>query len=165
MYKFILILILLAGCSSEKTELSDHRLDSFTLERYLGEWQEVERIDNTFERGLIDVTANYSIDENGRIIVVNKGFNPEKNTYKEARGYIKSTDKLGWFKVSFFRPFYGDYIVLDIDNDYKHALVGGGSSEYLWILSRDGKISKGLRDKFIKKARAMGYSYDKLKKY
>ena len=165
MYKLILILLLLTGCSDEKVKLSEHRLDSFILERYLGEWQEVERIDNSFEMGLTGVTANYSLDEKNRIIVVNRGFNSEKNIYKEARGYIKTTNKIGWFKVSFFRPFYGDYIILDIDSKYEYALVGGGSSEYLWILSRNGKIPKKLRERFIEKANSMGYSYDKLKNY
>lgn len=165
MHKLILILLLLTSCSGERVKLSKHRLDSFTIKRYLGEWQEVERIDNSFEKGLTGVTANYSIDEKNRIIVVNRGFNPDKEIYKEARGYIKTTNKLGWFKVSFFRPFYGDYIVLDIDMNYEYALVGGGSSEYLWILSRNGKIPKKLRERFIEKAESMGYSYEKLKSY
>jgi len=166
MYRLMIGLLLLTACGTRQDiDLKQHRIENFSLERYLGSWYETERIDNKFERGLSQVTAQYYIDENKRIRVVNRGYSDEKKRYKEAKGYIKETETPGILKVSFFRPFYSSYVVLDIDREYRYALVGGGSSEYLWILSRTGEIPEGIRKEFIEKAGNMGYKTEKLRRY
>jgi len=159
---FIILLILTACDSGKKIELKDEVSENFILERYLGQWREVARIDNSFERGLTRVTADYSRDSRGRIRVVNRGWSEKKNKWKEARGYIKTTEVSGRLRVSFFRPFYADYIVLDIDSEYRYALVGGGSSNYLWILSRSGRIPDEIRKNYIEKAEKLGYKVDNM---
>ncbi len=164
MYRFLLILLLLfTSCDSEKRiELADKGIEGFKVERYLGQWNEVARIDNRFERGLSRVTANYYRDSRGRIRVVNRGWNAEKNKWKEAGGWIKTTEVPGRLRVSFFRPFYSDYRVLQVDREYRYALVGGSRSKYLWILSREKEIPEVLKNEYIEKAREMGYEVGKL---
>ena len=159
----MLLIILLTACDSgNRVDLGEREAKEFNVERYLGQWQEVARIDNSFERGLTRVTARYFRDTEGRVRVVNRGWNKEGNKWKEARGWIKSTDEPGRLRVSFFRPFYSDYIVLHVDRDYQYALVGGSRSNYLWILSRSGEIPEELRKEYIDKAEKMGYEVEKL---
>jgi len=166
MYGLMIGLLLLTACGTRQDiDLKQHRIENFVLESYLGQWYEAERIDNKFERGLSQVTAEYYVDEDKRIRVVNRGYNAEKKRYNEARGYIKETSSPGILKVSFFRPFYSSYVVIDVDMEYRYALVGGGSSEYLWILSRTGELPGNIRNEFIEKAKKMGYETEKLRRY
>ncbi len=159
----MLLIILLTACDSgNRVDLREKEVKEFNVGRYLGQWQEVARIDNSFERGLTRVTANYFRDTEGRVRVVNRGWNEERNKWKEARGWIKFTEEPGRLRVSFFRPFYSDYIVLHVDRDYQYALVGGSRSNYLWILSRSGEIPEELRKEYIDKAEKMGYEVEKL---
>lgn len=155
----ILILTLLSACSRKKEiNLRDHSLDEFSLEKYLGEWVEVARTDNKFERGLTRVTATYS-KEGNKIIAVNRGWSEEKQKWKMSKGYIKETPQSGRLKVSFFRPFYGSYNVLSVDKDYRYALVGGGESKYLWILRRkETQISRELLEEYLSTAKKLGYN-------
>jgi len=154
----ILILTLLSACSNKKeVNLKDHSLEEFSIEKYFGEWVEVTRTDNKFEKGLTKVTANY-LKEGNKIIAINKGWNEEKQKWSISKGYIKKTPQLGRLKVSFFRPFYGSYNVLYVDKDYKYALVGGGTSKYLWVLKRrEVQMSKELLEKYLNIAKKLGY--------
>ena len=165
MYRFIgiLLLILFTACGSgDKVDPGARGVEDFRVERYLGEWQEVARIDNSFERGLTRVTAHYSRDAQGRIRVLNRGWNGEKNRWKEAEGWIKTTEVPGRLRVSFFRPFYSDYIVLSVDRDYQYALVGGSRSNYLWILARRREVPEGVMKEYIARAEKLGYEVEKL---
>lgn len=154
----ILLLTFLFSCNDKKeVNLKSHSLEEFSLEKYLGEWVEVARTDNKFEKGLTKVTANYYKNKD-KIIVTNKGWNEEKQKWSVSNGYIKETNKIGRLKVSFFRPFYGDYNVLYVDKDYRYSLVGGGEGKYLWILKRrEVDISDELVNNFLKKAKKLGY--------
>ncbi|GLI54819.1 membrane protein [Propionigenium maris DSM 9537] len=164
MYRYLLILLLLfTACDSgEKIGVADKGIKDFKVERYMGEWHEVARIDNRFERGLTRVTARYYRDSEGRIRVVNRGWNAEKNKWKEARGWIRTTEVSGRLRVSFFRPFYSDYRVLQVEEDYRYALVGGSRRNYLWILSREEEIPEDLVEEYTEKARELGYEVDRL---
>lgn len=164
MYRYLLILLLLfTACDSGKmVEVAYKGIEDFKVERYLGEWHEVARIDNRFERDLTRVTASYYRDSRGRIKVVNRGWNAEKKRWKEARGLIKTTEIPGRLRVSFFRPFYSDYRVLQVDREYRYALVGGSRSSYLWILSREEEIPENLVEEYTEKARELGYEVDRL---
>lgn len=159
----VLVLVLFVACSSKKEiKLEDHSLEEFSLERYLGEWVEVARTDNKFEKGLTKVTANYLV-EDSKIIAINRGWNEEKQKWSMSRGYIKKTPQLGRLKVSFFRPFYGSYNVLHVDKDYKYALVGGSTSKYLWVLRRrEAEISEKLLEEYLNIAKRLGYDTEEL---
>ena len=95
---------------------------NFEVNRYLGKWHEIARLDHSFERGLTAVTAEYSKREDGGIKVINRGFNTASNTWKEAEGraYFVEGSDMGYLKVSFFGPFFGAYIVFDLGNDYEY---------------------------------------------
>ncbi len=131
----------------------------FDKTKYLGKWYEIARFDFKFERGLNNTTANYSINDDGTIKVVNRGYNYEKKKWEEAAGVAKFVggSDVAMLKVSFFRPFYGGYNVLAIDNDYKYALVCGNKLSYLWILSRETTIPEDIKLSYLTIAKKLGF--------
>ena len=117
----------------------------FDLNKYLGKWYEIARRDHSFERGLTKVTAQYSMRDDGGVRVINRGFSTVKNKWKEAEGkayFVRGQDE-GYLKVSFFGPFYGSYVVFELDQeDYRYAFVSGAKTSYLWLLSRTPTVSR-----------------------
>ena len=144
------------GCSPKK-HLST--VDAVELSRYVGKWYEIARLPNSFEKKLTCVTANYALKENGGIKVTNKGFNTEKQEWEEANGHAKVPDpeNPGELRVSFFRPFYGDYYIIELDPNYEHVLVGSPSRKYLWILARNKSIKVEVYDDYLKTAKQLGF--------
>jgi apolipoprotein D and lipocalin family protein len=138
-------------------------VQKFDLNRYLGRWYEIARLDNWFERGLSDVTAEYIPQNNGMIKVLNSGFNAKKGKRSQAVGRAKTTDVAGVLRVSFFWIFYSDYRVLALGDNYEWALVGSGrSGKYLWILSRTKVLSKETMEIIISEAERRGYNTKQL---
>jgi apolipoprotein D and lipocalin family protein len=140
-------------------------VSAFETDRYLGTWYEVARLDHTFERGLSNVTANYTKREDGKITVLNRGYNEKKGEFEDAKGKAKYANdpSIGHLKVSFFGPFYGDYIIFDLERtDYTTAYVSGGKDNYLWLLSRTPTVSAATRAGFLSKSQALGYDTDSL---
>lgn len=150
------------SCNSVPSGVS--AVENFNTERYLGQWYEIARFDHRFERGLSNVTANYTLNEDGSIKVLNRGYNKEKNKWKESLGKAKFVgDKTkAQLKVSFFEPFYGGYNVIYIDNEYKYALVCGPSKKYLWILSRERTIPEEIKQQLLKIIDENGFDKTKL---
>jgi apolipoprotein D and lipocalin family protein len=137
----------------------------FEIEKYLGKWYEIVRLDHPFERGLECVTAEYSLREDGGVKVVNRGFSVEKNQWREAQGkaFFVNESNEGYLKVSFFGPFYGAYVVFELDRDnYQYAFVTGPNKSYLWLLSRTQTVASDLLTQFFGKAKKLGYETDKL---
>lgn len=136
----------------------------FDKERYLGKWYEIARLDFRFERDLNNTTAEYSLNGNGTIRVVNQGYNTVRKERTQATGKAKfaGDDDIAMLKVSFFGPFYSGYNVLDLDDEYKYALVAGESLKYLWILSRETTIPDGIKEKYLKLAEDIGYNTSEL---
>lgn len=135
-------------------------VERFELERYLGTWYEIARLDHTFERGLSRVTADYSLLEDGGVRVVNRGYSATGGEWKEATGkaYFVERPDLGYLKVSFFGPFYGSYVVFELDNEaYQYAFVSGPDRSYLWLLARTPTVSDVLRERFVERAAELGY--------
>ena len=130
------------------------------LNRFVGSWYEVARFDHFFERGLTHTKANYVIREDGRIDVINTGIKDGKP--KTAKGKAKRTDIPSLFRVSFFGPFYSDYRVMLIDPDYQYALIGSGSDNYLWILSRTPQLTDQAKRILLNEAKRRGYDTSKL---
>ena len=152
-------LALAAGCVSVP-KVDNAPVVVLDLSRYLGEWYEIARFDHSFERGVEQAKANYTQNADGTIKVVNSGVKDGKP--KTAVGKGKTTDTPGLLRVSFFGPFYADYRVMLIDKDYSHALVGSGSADYLWILSRTSGLSETAKSELLAEARRRGYDTDKL---
>ena len=134
-------------------------------DKYLGKWHEIARLDHSFERGLNNVTAQYSMRKDGGIKVVNRGFSPKKERWKESVGkaYFVSDKSTGHLKVSFFGPFYGSYVIYHLDKkDYQYSYVTGPNRKYLWFLSRTPTVSKEQKEHFVKTAKELGYNTDAL---
>jgi apolipoprotein D and lipocalin family protein len=149
---------LLFSCSSiPKGAVAVQHLDK---NRYLGRWYEIARMDFTFEKNLNNTTANYSLNEDGTIKVVNRGFNYITGKWNEAVGKAKpavTTDEAR-LKVSFFGPFYGAYNVIALDDEYKYALVAGKNLKYLWILARESSIPDDVRQRYLEIAGKIGFN-------
>jgi lipocalin len=135
------------------------------IDRYLGKWYEIARFDHSFERGLVGVTAHYSMREDGKIKVVNSGYKGSLDGERsEAIGKAKipNPNIPSKLKVSFFWIFYGDYFVLELDEDYQWAIVGSNTDKYLWILSRNPQMDDQLYSKLLKQLQARAYDTSKL---
>ena len=131
----------------------------FDKAKYLGKWYEIARFDFKFERNMNNTTAQYSINGEGTIKVINRGYNYEKKKWEEATGVAKFVGEsdIAMLKVSFFRPFYGGYNVIAIDNEYKYALVCGNNLSYLWILSRETTIPEDIKKNYLSIAKKLGF--------
>nr|WP_125783004.1 lipocalin family protein [Pseudoalteromonas rubra] len=140
-------------------------VENFELNRYLGKWYEIARLDHSFERGLSKVTAQYSMRDDGGVKVINRGFNAEENQWREAEGkaFFVNQDDEAYLKVSFFGPFYGAYVVFELDHDnYQYAFVSGPDTDYLWLLSRTPQVDQAIIDKFMRMAAERGFDTDSL---
>ncbi|GAA4328812.1 outer membrane lipoprotein Blc [Mucilaginibacter gynuensis] len=136
----------------------------FDIDRYLGKWYEIARMDFKFEKNLDHVTAEYSLNADGSIRVVNKGYHYLKKQWKESIGkarFVKSPDTAR-LKVSFFGPFYAGYNVIAIDPEYRYAMVAGNNLDYLWLLSREKSIPAAAQTAYLKQAVNLGYDVSKL---
>ena len=159
---FFTVALALTGCSSV-TDVA-MPVNDFELDRYLGSWYEIARIDFRYEKVMDDTTANYSKNTDGTVKVVNRGYDFVKNEWKEAVGKarFRGEDTIGALEVSFFGPFYSEYNILALDDGYKYALVGGRTYDNLWILSREKTIPEDVKEAYLELARAIGYDTDRL---
>ncbi len=157
----VLFAVLLSGCTGLPKGVEP--VDQFELDRYLGKWHEIARLDHRFERGLSNVTAEYSLRNPGSVTVENRGYSVKKEKWQEATGKakFKSDSDVGHLLVSFFGPFYGSYVVFELD-DYQHAFVAGNNFDYLWFLSRTPTVSDAKKALFIEKAEELGFATDEL---
>lgn len=159
------LLGLVSACSSLGLPKGVEPVNDFELEKYLGQWFEIARFDSFFERGLDNVTATYSLRDDGGVVVLNRGYSVKKNQWKEATGkaYFVGDPDVAHLKVSFFGPIYGSYAVFELDKqDYQHAFVSGSSTRFLWFLSRTPTVSKEKMDQFMSLASELGFDTSKL---
>lgn len=159
---FLIMTALFTSCVSIPKGVT--AVSSFEKAKYLGKWYEIARFDFRFEKGLNNTTAEYSLNSNGTIKVVNRGYDYEKKIWKESIGKAKfvGNDSIAMLKVSFFGPFYAGYNVIAIDPEYKYALVSGSSFDYLWILSREKSIPADIKSLYLEKAEKLGYKVSNL---
>ncbi len=160
---FIITLLGVSSCVGIPSNITP--VNNFELNRYLGTWYEIARLDHSFERGLEQVTAEYSLREDGGVAVKNRGFDVDKKEWKEAIGkaYFVNDEDKGHLKVSFFGPFYGSYIIFELDHEnYQYAFISGPNSKYLWLLSRTPKVDQKLLDYFKEKANKLDFNTDEL---
>ena len=157
---WVLLVVACVGIPDNVKPVEDFRLD-----RYLGTWYEIARLDHSFERGLSRVMAEYSLREEGGVRVINRGYSEQDKEWKEAEGRAYFVDRAdqGHLKVSFFGPFYGSYIVFELDQDsYQYALVSGPDKSYFWILARRPEMDKELKQRLVAKAAARGFDTSSL---
>ena len=160
---FLLGLFGLAGCTGIPQGLEP--VKGFDVNRYLGTWYEIARFDHSFERGLSNVTADYTMRSDGGIDVLNKGYDRKKGAWKEAEGkaYFLGEKDVGRLKVSFFGPFYGGYNVIALDReDYSWSVVCGPEMKYFWILARQPRMDPGRLEELVAFAAEKGFDTDGL---
>ena len=165
MKKILLILtcLIISACLGMPENI--HPVKNFEIKKYLGKWYEIARLDHSFERGLDNVTAEYSLRPDGGVDVTNRGFSATNNEWNQASGkaYFVDDSSLGYLKVSFFGPFYGSYVVFELDKEnYQYAFVSGPDLSYLWLLSRTPELPEGIVDRFIERATSLGFDTDEL---
>lgn len=154
----LMLSLLLCSCVSLPQGIS--AVDDFQLERYLGRWYEIARLDHSFERGLSLVTAEYSLRDDGGVKVINRGYDAISGRWKtaEGRAYFVAQPQIGRLKVSFFGPFYGAYNIIALDRqDYSHVMICGPDRSYLWILARTPPIEQAVLEQLVAQAGNMGF--------
>ncbi|MDH1471044.1 lipocalin family protein [Shewanella sp. GD03713] len=165
MKKLLLLIsvLVLSGCLGMPRNVEP--VKDFELERYLGKWYEIARLDHSFERGLTQVTAEYSLKADGGVKVINRGYSNDTQQWKEAEGkaYFVNGDGEAYLKVSFFGPFYGSYVVFGLDQqDYQYAFISGPDTDYLWLLARTPTVSPEVMKQFVEMASARGFDTNSL---
>jgi apolipoprotein D and lipocalin family protein len=160
---FILIVTLLTGCVGIPEGLK--AVEGFEINRYLGTWYEVARLDHSFERGLEKISATYTLGDDGSVDVLNKGWDTKAGEWHQAQGkayFVERTD-IGMLIVSFFGPFYGGYNIIELDKkDYAYSMITGPDRSYFWILSRTKQLPQATLQTLIDQAKALGFETDKL---
>ena len=153
----------LGGCVSVPDGVQP--VTGFELDRYLGRWYEIARLDHRFERGMSNISATYSMRDNGGVNVLNRGYKHAKGKWDDATGkayFVDDTD-VGRLKVSFFGPFYGGYNIIELDKEnYQYALVAGPNRKYLWILARTPELNQDVLSMLVNKAKQLNFPTDEL---
>lgn len=165
MFKKIIIplILLLTGCTGIPENIKP--VTHFNAQKYLGKWYEIARLENSFEQGLSHISAEYSLREDGGVKVLNRGYSEQDKQWQAAEGkaYFVETPDIGYLKVSFFGPFYGSYVIFDLDQEnYRYALICGPDKSYFWLLAREPKLSDTLKNTLLAKAAALGFDTSKL---
>lgn len=162
-YSLFILLVLVSGCTGLPDNVEP--VTGFDLNRYLGRWYEIARLDHSFERGLEKVTADYSLRDDGGLRVINQGYNRSKQRWEKAEGraYFIGERHVGRLKVSFFGPFYGGYTIFELDQEsYQYALVSGPDTSYLWILARQPSLDATIIGRLVEKASRLGFDTSQL---
>jgi apolipoprotein D and lipocalin family protein len=146
------VAFLISACFREISQVKSlQTVSNVELSRYAGTWYEIARYPNRFQKGCRNTTATYSLMENGKIAVLNRC--STNSGVKTARGTARIVDPQtnARLKVTFFWPFYGNYWIIDLGEDYEFAVVGTPDRNYLWILSRtpvmDGQLYKDILER------------------
>lgn len=165
MKKCLLIIsaLILGGCLGMPQTVKP--VTGFELQNYLGKWYEIARLDHSFEEGLSQVTAEYSLRDDGGVSVLNRGYLASDDEWKEAEGkaYFVNSESEGYLKVSFFGPFYGSYVVFALERDnYDYAFISGPNTDYLWLLARTPTVEPVVITQFVQMAKERGFDTDKL---
>ena len=158
-YLMIFLCILLGSCTGMPADIN--AVQNFELQRYLGQWYEIARLDHSFERGLSHVSAHYTINNDGSVTVTNRGFKTDKNRWDEVQGRALMVEDptVGHLKVSFFGPFFGSYVIFELDQlHYQYAFVTSYNKEFLWLLARTPTVDEAVIQRF--KAVISTYDFD-----
>lgn len=150
----------LAAYSESRKHINTSTVENFDLKSYMGKWYEIARLDNRFERGMTNVTTEYTLLDDGNVRVVNSGM--RDGQMHHITGKAKTTSQSGRLRVSFFMFFFSDYNVLAMGHNGSWALVGSSSPKYLWILAREKSLPADVIDQILEIARSRGYDTNKL---
>ncbi|MEO0437118.1 MAG: lipocalin family protein [Pseudomonadota bacterium] len=159
----IAVSLSLAGCLGVPEGVQP--VTGFEAERYLGRWYEIARLDHSFERDLVSVSATYSRNGDGSVRVINQGYDLKDEEWSDIEGVAKFVEEAStaYLKVSFFGPFYGSYVVFELDkDDYSYAFVSGYNEDYLWLLARQPSVDTSIKEMFVARATELGFATEEL---
>ncbi|MBN2189091.1 MAG: lipocalin family protein [Chitinispirillaceae bacterium] len=163
--KFKTLLLTGALIMASSYQIGAHKITpvtGFSLEKYLGTWYEIARMPFKYENGLSAITATYSMRDDGKVSVVNKGIKAGgKESVARGKAKFASSPDVGHLKVSFFLWFYADYIIADLDPAYQWALVVS-PPKYFWILCRMPQLDRAVLTRLVNRAAALGYDTSKV---
>lgn len=156
-FPVLFLLLIGAGCTGLPDGIEP--VPKLDLERYRGTWYEIARLDHSFEQGLSNVTAEYSLNPDGSVTVINRGYSAEEGSWEVADGHAVPVENSaeGHLKVAFFGPFYASYVVFRLDDAYQTAYVTGYNRDYLWLLSRTPEVSDETVREFRSVVRDKGF--------
>lgn len=157
---FLMAFVVSLFSACDASDIDNGTVKSVDLNRYLGSWYEIAKYDHYFERDLDYAMARYTLRDDGKIDVLNTGI--KDGRAKDAKGIAKTTDVPGLLRVSFFGPFFGDYRIMMLDEDYQYVLVGGSTDKYLWILARTPQLDDATLSLILAEADRRGYDTSKL---
>jgi apolipoprotein D and lipocalin family protein len=164
MRKIAALALLLSGCSH--APFDSQPMPKVDAARYMGKWYEIARMPSRFERGCDGVTAEYALQKDGSVSVLNtcheggpKG--PARTAKAKAWGVHESGSR---YQVSFFRPFKAPYWIIDLDPEYRWVAVGHPERKYLWILSREPSLPPGTEAALLARLQALGYDIGRLER-
>ena len=168
--RFLVALVLAAtGCAESTTQRESlpplQTVERVELDRYLGTWYEIASYPQRFQKGCTGTTATYSLRDDGRIDVLNRCRKDALDgKLDEANGLARVVDDKSNAKleVSFFRPFWGDYWIIDLGQDYEYAVVGHPGRDFLWILSREPQMSDAAYQAIITRLEEQQYDTTRL---
>lgn len=134
------------------------------LPRYMGTWYEVARFEHSFQKGCVGSSATYTLRPDGEVEVVNRCRDDRDGRLREAKGraWVVDPASNAHLKVSFFWPFRGDYCIIDLDADYRYAVIGAPNRNYLWVLARQPELEEGLYREILARAARQGFAVDLL---
>lgn len=161
-------IVLFTACATSTTERRHlppvETVPRVDLQRYLGLWYEIATIPQRFQEGCSQTTAMYTLRDDGEIDVRNRCM--KDGRLDEAKGRARVVDRTSNSKleVSFFRPFWGEYWIVDLADDYSWAVVGHPSRDYLWILSRTPQLDPATYDGIVERLRAQGFPVERLQR-
>ena len=163
------VFVFLAGCVDDNQYPPLSHVAKVEINRYLGLWYEIARIDHSFQKGCVASTAQYSLRPDGYIKVVNQC---RKNSLDgdiasvEGKAWVIDKDTNAWLNVQFFWPFQGDYVIIELDEtDYRYAVVGHPSRDYLWILSRTPQMKESIFQSILSRIVAQGYTVERIQRF
>ena len=157
---FLMAFVVSLFSACDASDIDNSTVKSVDLNRYLGSWSEIAKYDHYFERDLDYAMARYTLRDDGKIDVLNTGI--KDGRAKDAKGIAKRTDVPGLLRVSFFGPFFSDYRIMMLDEDYQYVLVGGSTDKYLWILARTPQLDDATLSLILAEADRRGYDTSKL---
>lgn len=166
MFRFIYLFIItlfFSGCSLKTPQRPLETVFALDLERYSGRWIEIARYENRFEQGCVSATADYAL-KGKNVSVINRCYDETGKMTDEAHGTAHAVDESNnsRLKVTFFWPFYGDYWVIMLADDYRYSVVGDPNRKYLWILGRNSALKAEDKKEILKKLPEFGYDPAKL---
>ena len=152
----------LCSCVSDNAPRPVSVVDNFDVERYMGTWYEIARLPQWFERNMINVKAEYTLQSDGTMKVVNTGIRDGQIKVAEGVARFKGWKKLGLLEVSFNKHFYSDYRIIRLADDYHYAVVTGKTKDSLWILSRKPQMPQKELDEILSHLLGLDFDISKL---